>query len=289
MTSTPTDTPHLWCGLLLRLVGLVLSWAHLSLWPQLPALAQSRGIQPAQKRLERVHRDFPPLRRFLFFPTVFHAFHRLHPRSFDLCLSVCTVVGGVAGLVVFVGGSWSWPALLVAWGMYLSLANVIQLIIYPWDYLLLELSFLCLFLPGPSSLFSGGWNTPASASFGFGLHALTALSGPVYPLVHFHLRWLLFRLMFGFGKMKFLGAKWRDCSYLSGFMINMPLPSPIGWAVNVACPLPILRMGLVAFFVSEIIVPFGFIWGSGWIRAMCALATVGLQVGIQATGNFGSG
>lgn len=134
-----------------------------------------------------------------------------------------------------------------------------------WDYLLLEASFLSLFLPSLSSLSMG--------------------TLPL-PIVSFSLRWLLFRLMFGFGKIKFAGASTKEFSYLKGFMVNQPLPNFLGWAIHDA-PLFVHKLGLVAFFLSEIIVPFGFVFCSGSIRVWCALVTIVLQANIQLTGNFG--
>lgn len=69
-------------------------------------------------------------------------------------------------------------------------------------------------------------------------------------------------------------------------MINQPLPNYLGWLLY-SMPLWVHKLGLAAFFVSEIIVPFGFVFFSGSTRVLCALATIVLQVHIQAAGNFG--
>lgn len=69
-------------------------------------------------------------------------------------------------------------------------------------------------------------------------------------------------------------------------MINQPLPNYLGWLLY-SMPLWVHKLGLAAFFVSEIIVPFGFVFFSGSTRVICALATIVLQVHIQAAGNFG--
>jgi hypothetical protein len=138
-----------------------------------------------------------------------------------------------------------------------------------WDYLLLEMGFCALFLPRVE----------------FVLHSLSLTSAPL-PLMTLYLRWLLFRLMFGFGKMKFHGASLREFSYLKGFMINQPLPTVVGWWLH-SMPLPVHVFGLLAFFLSEIIIPFGFTFSRGTTRVLCAWATVFLQGNIGATGNFG--
>ena len=106
------------------------------------------------------------------------------------------------------------------------------------------------------------------------------------PLLTLYFRWLLFRLMFGFGKMKFHGASTKEFSYLKGFMINQPLPTCLSWMIH-DLPLIVHKVGLMLFFVVEIIVPFGFVFASGWIRIACGLGTIFLQMNIAATGNFG--
>jgi hypothetical protein len=42
-------------------------------------------------------------------------------------------------------------------------------------------------------------------------------------------RWLLFRVLFGFGKLKFVGAGARDSCYVKSFLIGMPIPTRLGW------------------------------------------------------------
>ena len=74
-------------------------------------------------------------------------------------------------------------ALLVAQLSLLSLDLPLDLH-YPWDCLLYESGWLALLLPAPT----------------LGTLALPALPG---PLLAWGFRWLLFRLMLGFGKLKF--------------------------------------------------------------------------------------
>lgn len=96
---------------------------------------------------------------------------------------------------------------------------------YPWDCYLLETTFLCLFFPPlhplpiatalPAALGLGGaaaaaqptWATLLAQSFAPGSLAMTAVP-PV--LAAFLWRWLAFRLMIGFGKLKFTGTTDKD-------------------------------------------------------------------------------
>jgi hypothetical protein len=72
---------------------------------------------------------------------------------------------------------------------------------------LMESLFLSMFLPSLSSPLS------------------LAVVAPPSALVAFSFRFLTFRLMFGFGKFKFIGASTREFSYLHGFTINQPIPT----------------------------------------------------------------
>lgn len=129
------------------------------------------------------------------------------------------------------------------------------------------MGFLNLFLPALSPVTESLAMTRAPLS----MHA-------------FAYRWLLFRLLFGFGKLKFMGSSWReDGLYLKGFFVAQPLPNRFGWFGH-HLPAFLHRFSLVVMFIAEIIVPF-FYFGS-W-SAWAALTTVALMLGIVVSGNFG--
>jgi hypothetical protein len=96
---------------------------------------------------------------------------------------------------------------------------------------------------------------------------------------------LVFRVMFGFGKQKFMGSRKEDTAYLKGFLVNQPLLSPGGWYAQ-KLPVWILKCGLYYMFFVEIPAPF-FVFFPGPLSVVCAVTTAALMVGIQATGNFG--
>lgn len=106
----------------------------------------------------RAQASISPLQRWMHFPSVLwlctdsqHA----HSPS-DACIKAIPVAGAVCALLGVYGGVLSPLCLFLCWGLYLSLASVLsEFICFPWDHLLLELSFLSLFLPPLHPLFSG--------------------------------------------------------------------------------------------------------------------------------------
>jgi hypothetical protein len=150
--------------------------------------------------------------------------------------------------------------------LYLSLDRV-ALLMYPWDCVLFDAGFFALFLPKLLLL-----------------PDLAAVSAPL-PAIAWVYRLLLFRVMLGFGKFKFVGSTSRDAAYLKGFFISQPLPSPIGWLAQ-KLPMWMLKASLYIMFVIEIPVPFAVFFPGPWSIAG-ALAVDVLMLAIWASGTFG--
>jgi len=253
-------TPELVWGLYTRGLGVVFFITYASLVGQVLSAAGRNGAFPAWRRLAKIRRDFPLWRRWVHFPTL------LWLSDSDLMLRALTWVGLAASALVVYGGPLSPWALLVCYVCYLSLDLMVGLI-YPWDSLLFEAAVLSLFLPATAPL-----------------PELQAVVAPAPALAWAH-RLLLFRLMFGFGKQKFLGSTNKDLSYLKGFLIGQPLPSPGGW-YGQKLPVALLQVSVLFMFLVEIPVPFlGLVPGIPSI--ICAVTTAMLMIGIQVTGNFG--
>ena len=254
-------SPELAWGLFQRSLGVVLFISFLSLSTQMvPAVGSRSGIAMISRRLRKLREDFPDARRYLYYPTV------LWVNDSDAMLRGLTWLGMAAAGCVIYGGPWSGWALGVCYVCYLSLDLAIGLI-FPWDCLLFEATLLGLFLP-PS----------------LPLPALEVVSAPA-PALTWAYRLLVFRVMFGFGKQKFLGARKLDLAYLKGFLTNQPLLSPLGWLAQ-KLPVPWLRQMVFFMFIVEIPVPFlAFI--PGWPSVLCAVTTALLMIGIQAMGSFG--
>jgi hypothetical protein len=189
--------PLLIWGLFRRGLGIVYLVSFLSLSVQIVHGAGRVGAAPLAKRLLRMKQDFPTWRRFYYFPTL------LWLSSSDAMLQALTLVGLVAAALVIYGGAVSFWALLTCYICYLSLDLAIA-IIFPWDCLLFEATVLGLFLPAAHAL--PDWRAVAAPA----------------PALAWAYRLLLFRVMFGFGKQKFLGSRSKDLAYLKGFLVNQP-------------------------------------------------------------------
>ncbi len=181
-------------------------------------------------------------------------------------LRVLCATGLLGACGAIYGGPFSRIALAVCYGSYLSLDMATGLI-FPWDCLLFEGTVLSLFLPATHAL-----------------PDLRAVAAPAAALTWAY-RLLVFRVMFGFGKQKFFGSTSKDLSYLKGFLVWQPLPSPIGWYAQ-KLPAALLRPLVVLMFVIEIPIPF-FAFFPGPLSIVCAVTTALLMIGIQAMGSFG--
>jgi hypothetical protein len=251
--------PELVWGLIPRLVGVLYIIAFGSLAPQLRTLIGSRGLGPVKPRLEMARRDYPGLRRFLDFPTL------LWINSSDRSLTIMPWLGVACGAVCVYGGPLAPWAHALGWLLWLSLEPA--MLIFPWDTMLQEVGFLSLFLPGVEAL-----------------PKLTAESLP-YPAVAFMFRFLVLRLMLGFGKVKFIGTKREDSLYLRGFFVWGTSPTPLSWFAH-HLPAWLLRSMLGFMFVAEVIAPMlGFF--AGPLRLISFALLAALMIGIHLTGNWG--
>ena len=246
-------------GIFPRLLGLTYLIAFVSAYGQVLPIAGSRGITPVAELLDRIRVDFPFPRRLLYFPTL------LWLSSGDRALRSLVLLGAGASLLVIYGGPFLGWALLVCWVAYLSLDLALDKF-YPWECALLEAGFLALFL-GP-------------------IESLPSLKAePPLPVVALAFNLLLIRIMFGFGKYKFLGMTRQDFGFLKAFLALQPLPTPLGWYVQ-HLPGMFHRLGLLLLFLVEILLP-PLALLSGPIRLVVAAGFAGLMLAIQATGNFG--
>ncbi len=253
-------SPLLVWGLFPRLLALVYLIALGSLFRQVVPLAGAEGLTPVGPLLDKIRADYPSWRRFVYFPTL------LWLGSSDRALRLLVIIGVVAALAAAYGGPWSVAALLVCWAAFLSLHPAVGLA-YPWDCLLLESGFLALLLPATHAL-----------------PDLTATAAPL-PALAWAFRLLLFRVVFGFGKFKFLDSNRKELGYLKGFLIAAPSPTRLAWYAH-HLPRRLLVAAHVMLFVVEVPVPF-LIFVGGDARIIAGLLIAALMIGIQMIGNFG--
>lgn len=252
-------------GLFARGFAAMQAFALFDLSRQVLAFGGSRGIVPVHVTLTKLRSQLDqPWQRWRYCPTVLWV-----TGASDYALRGVSLAGacfGVAGALGLGGLSPMWC--LCANVCLLSLDCAIGLAM-PWDCLLLELGWLGALLP------------PLLPVPSIETAALP------HPAVAWMCRWLLWRLIFGFGKLKFSGTDHeKDRMYIRDFMIMQPIPSRLGWLLHVHAPLWIFTLLLAGMFFAEIIVPF-FIFFTGWPRLLAALVLAGLQAGIQLHGNFG--
>jgi hypothetical protein len=253
-------SPTLVWGLFQRGLGLVFLISFTSLAHEVVSTAGRAAVIPIAPRLAKFKEDFPGWRRFLYFPTL------LWLSSSHAMLRALTLVGLAAAILVVYGGPLSWWALLTCYVCYLSL-DVAMVLVFPWDCLLFECAILGLLLPATHALPN--------------LHAVAAPA----PALAWAYRLLIFRLMFGFGKQKFLGSRGKDLAYLKGFLTSQTLPSPIGWYAQ-KLPTVLLKGAVLFMLFVEIIAPF-FAFVPGPLSIVFAASTAFLMIGIQLTGTFG--
>ena len=269
--------PLLVWGVFLRLLGVVQLVALGSMGVQVLPLVGSRGATPAAGTLQRIGDDFPEwgarLRRF---PTLLWL-----TGASDNALRAIVALG-CAGACCLVLGLASPFALLATYLSLLSLDDPLGLK-YPWDALLLEATSMCTLLPPLLPLFGGGSSSAGAAAT---TTIAIGISARPHPWLGWAIRLLLFRVMFGFGKLKFAGSKNTDACYIHSFLVSLPLPSPLGWWAHGSLPLPFWVASLAGMFAIELVAPC-FFFVAGAPRLLAGGAILGLQAGIQATGNFG--
>jgi hypothetical protein len=259
----PRPTYYLARRLFLRLLGLVYLIAFISVWAQVKGLIGSRGILPIQRFLEFVQRVFPGWERFCRLPTLCWLDSSDH-FLIGLCAAgtvlSCLAIAGLGSVSVFF---WLWVS-------YLSLVSAGQnFFVFQWDTLLLESGFLAVFW-APMRL----WPRRATEQ-------------PPSRVVHWLLRWLLFRLMLGSGAAKVLSgdATWQNLTALGYHYETQPLPMATSWYMH-QLPGWFQAISVLVTFTVELVLPI-LIWGPRRWRVIACAGMAGFQVLIAATGNYG--
>jgi hypothetical protein len=249
-------------SLFLRLMGLVYGAAFVSIWLQIEGLVGAQGILPVAEFLPAVtvHLGADAWWRV---PTLCWL------SASDAMLNGLCGAGVLASVALIIGYA---PAVCLAilWTCYLSIVSVCRDFMgFQWDILLLEAGFLAL-LWAPLSI-RPRW----------------VWGGQPSRIATWLIRWLLFRLMFSSGMVKWLSGDtvWRNLRALDYHYETQPLPSWTSWYAH-QLPDWLQTFSTAAMFFIEVPIPFLVfaparwrLWGVGSLAA--------LQTGIAVTGNYG--
>ncbi|GHF03861.1 membrane protein [Streptomyces morookaense] len=235
-----------------RMLAVVYLVAFLSAATQFRALIGERGMLPVPRFVRYV-----PLRRA---PSVFHLHYSdrfFAAWAWTGALLSAAVAAGAADAVPLGAAMAMWAVL---WVLYLSIVNVGQTwYSFGWESLLLETGFLAVFL--------GNARTDP----------------PV--LVLWLLRWLVFRVEFGAGLIKWRGDPcWRDLTCLYYHHETQPMPGPLSWFFH-RLPRPLHRVETAANHVAQLIVPFGLFLPQP-VASVAAGLIIVTQLWLVASGNF---
>ena len=247
-------------ALFLRVLGLIYLTAFVSLAVQIPGLIGQRGILPAG--------DFLAARRYWGFSRFWRIPTLCWLGSSDRSLLAQAWGGAFLALLLVLGLA---PMLLLVmlWALYLSLFNVGRIFLgYQWDILLLETGFLAIFL-GPFE-----W----LASF--------PMEASPSPIILWLFWWLLFRLMFSSGVVKFRSGdrSWRNLTALCRHYETQPLPTPVAWNAH-QLPRRFHKLSTALVLIIELLLPF-LIFAPPPFRTVACFCFMGLMVLIQVTGNY---
>ena len=232
-----------------RGLALIYFFAFASLAVQIEGLIGENGLLPVSKLLAIIE-HFYQQQKFWQTPTIFWV------NASDTMLSaVCYVGMAAACLLLF--NVFTRTTLIVCYVLYLSGVHAGQdFTHFQWDFLLLEIGFLAIFL-----------------SWGSGIIILL-------------FRWLLARFMFMGGMVKLASGdpNWANLSALNFHYLTQPLPSPVAYY---AYYLPdwFQKVSVAGMFFIELVVPF-FVFLTRPLRLFACAAFILLQASIMLTGNY---
>ena len=257
-------------GIFLRLFGLILSITLFDCSRYITAWCGDHGIFPLQQLLQKQREFYPSLlARMLYWPSSW-----LFYFSSNAGLRGLAIGGGLSALLYSLVGH---PLLLIVPGLILIMLYEPCTLQWPWHYLTSELWWILVIASAGSN---NTWLQPVTS------FSLDAMESPSFPLL-FALRFLLFRVIFGFGKLKFSGSTLKDRMYVRPFSSMLPILSIIGLAGFRRTPRALFIVAYAGFFFGEMVVPFAYFLPQPY-RSWAGINTMLLMLGIQISGNFGT-
>ncbi len=215
----------------LKFLALIYFFAFLSLWTQVLGLFGSQGILPVSELLSAVKSQLGTA-GYWFFPTLCWF------NSSDWFLQILCGGGTVLSLFAILGIA-EMPVLFLLWFLYLSMVTVGRdFMSFQWDALLLETGFLAIFFTPLPFIKSSERSKPPT-------------------IVLWLFRWLLFRLLFSSGAVKWLSGDpaWHHLTALQFHYQTQPLPTWIAWYAH-QLPAVFQKFSGGLMFFIELVVPF---------------------------------
>jgi hypothetical protein len=246
--------------LFVRILAIAHAVAFASFWVQADGLIGPSGILPAGQFFAAA-RDQLGHRAWYEVPSLCWIFGTGH------AIALLCALGIGLSVALFLGYAQA-VCLALLWAFYLSLMAAGQIFYdFQWDALLLESTLLAIFIvPWKPERAKEPYDPP--------------------KLARFLVWWLLFRLMFLSGVVKFISGdpRWRNLTALTYHYQTQPLPTPVAWY---AAHLPgwFHLASCAVMFVIELASPFSLV-APRRIRHVGVLSLVGLQLLIALTGNY---
>lgn len=221
--------------LFLRALGITYFFAFVSLAIQVEGLIGSGGILPVSDTIATLlHRSGDSfLRSLALSPTLFHF------NSSDLFILLLNCLGIALSLLIIFGGA-HWVLFFLVFLIHISFTIVGgPFLHYFWDGLLCETGFISILV----------------ASNNRGTNIFEYRAPP--NLGVFAVNWLLFRMMFSMGSVKFIAnpQEWIANIPLLKFYPNQPMPAPFSWALW-QLPEWFHKVSALMVFAFELAFPF---------------------------------
>ncbi|MEU2021738.1 lipase maturation factor family protein [Streptomyces sp. NPDC016469] len=243
-----------WLGRLVfqKALAVIYLTAFLTAALQFRALIGERGMLPATGALRRTSwRSAPGLFRL-------HCSDRFFAGvAWTGCAASVALIAGADNQVPLGAAMALWA---LPWLLYLSIVQVGGVWYgFGWESLLLETGFLAVFLGNEGT------------------------APPV--LVLWLLRWVLFRLEFGAGLIKWRGdACWRNLTCLDFHHETQPMPGPLSWFFH-HLPRPVHRVEVAANHVTQLLVPV-LLFTPQPVASVAAGLMIVTQLWLVLSGNF---
>ncbi|MFB8090498.1 lipase maturation factor family protein [Streptomyces sp. NPDC055992] len=243
-----------WLGRLVfqKALAVIYLTAFLTAALQFRALIGERGMLPAGGVLRRTDwRTAPGLFRLHFSDRFFAVV------AWAGCAVSVALIAGADNHVPLGAAMALWA---LPWLLYLSIVQVGGVWYgFGWESLLLETGFLAVFLGNAGS------------------------APPV--LVLWLLRWVLFRLEFGAGLIKWRGDScWRNLTCLDFHHETQPIPGPLSWFFH-RLPRPVHRVEVAANHVTQLLVPV-LLFTPQPVASFAAGLMIVTQLWLVLSGNF---